>query len=212
MNLDILKEYCKLIAEDIPTSSLRYYRGRIAKSPCGFTPSEMGAPPKDKSTEGRANSAGISRLYLTSNRETVFHEIRAAEYDYVTIGTFKQLVPLRVVNLSRIAKISPFAEDIDCTILAINKEHLSRINEELSRTMRRNDSLLDYLATQYISDFVMSIEDEKGNCLFDGVVYKSAMTNSGFNLAVFDPSKFKCTYCQTYEVSKLTYEKRISTI
>ena len=205
----MLKNYCLLIAEDLPLSNNRYYRGRISTNSKGFTPSEMSAPPYDKSTDGRANSAGISRLYLTNDRETTFHEIRAAEYDYITVGTFKQLVPLKVVNLSRISKISPFAEDIDCTELAINKDNLSKINEEMSRTSRRGDSPLDYLPTQYICDFVMSLEDDSGNKLFDGISYQSAMHSDGYNLAIFDPKKFKCTFCRTYEVTKLKYTKRI---
>lgn len=55
----------------------------------------------------------------------------------------------------------------------------------------------------------MSLEDDAGNKLFDGIIYQSAMHSSGFNLAIFDPQKFKCTYSQTYEVTKLKYTKTI---
>ena len=114
-----------------------YYRGRIANDIKGFTPKDMGAPPPISATDGRANSNGISRLYLTNNRETTLHEIRAAEYDYITIGTFKPNTPIKVVDLSNISHISPFIEDIDCTALAINKDTLQRINEDMSKTKRR---------------------------------------------------------------------------
>ena len=207
-NLELLAEYCRLIAEDLPVTNKRYYRGRISKDATGFTPSLMGAPPCENATAGRANSDGISRLYLSNDRETTLHEIRAAEYDYITIGTFKQLYPLRVVNLSRISQISPLSEEIDCTELAINKDNLALINKEMAKTMRRGDSLLDYLPTQYICDFVMSIVDKNGNIQFDGICYQSAMNNRGYNLAVFDPQKFKCTFCQTYEITSLKYKKR----
>ena len=185
-----------------------YYRGRIANDIKGFTPKDMGAPPPISATDGRANSNGISRLYLTNNRETTLHEIRAAEYDYITIGTFKPNTPIKVVDLSNISHISPFIEDIDCTALAINKDTLQRINEDMSKTMRRGDSNLDYLPTQFISDFVMSIIDADGNALYDGIKYKSAMNTGGYNLAIFDPSKFKCTSCKTYEITRLTYSKK----
>ena len=194
INTKLLREYCISIYEDIPVGSQRYYRSRIAKDARGYSPSNMGAPPREKASEGRANSAGISRLYLTNNRETALHEIRAAEYDYVTIATFKQMVPIRIVDLQRIDKISPvdIGADIDCTALAINREHLQRINSEMSKTMRKNDSPLDYLPTQYICDFVMSITDDDGTPLFDGIKYKSAMHNQGANYAIFYPQKFKC--------------------
>lgn len=206
---ECLKKYCLDISKKIPISKQRFYRGRIAEDSNGFSPSEMGAPPKEYATNGRANSDGISRLYLTDNRETTFHEIRAAEYDYVSIGTFKQLKEINVVDLKQIHKISPFGDDVDCTALVINREHLIKINQEMSRPMRRGDSPLDYLPTQYICDFVMSITDEDGNPLFDGIEYQSAMHSRGSNLAIFYPENFKCTYSRTYEVKKLHYTKEV---
>ena len=207
INLDLLKDYCFAISEEIHPSEKRYYRGRIANNAEGFKPSEMGAPPKEKATDGRANAAGVPRLYLTNDKETTLHEIRAAEYDYVTIATFKPKSKLNIVNLSKISNISPFSGDVECTALAINKDTLSKINEEMSKTMRRGDSFLDYLPTQYISDFIMSILDEDGNPLYDGIIYKSAMNSKGYNLAIFDPDKFKCTYCKTYEIVELKYKR-----
>lgn len=208
IDTEILKALCMSIAKDIPTGKQRYYRGRISYNPKGYKPKKMGAPPTDKATDGRANSAGISRLYLTDSRETTFHEIRAAEYDYVTIGTFKLLEPIKVVDLSRIGSISPFAsesDEFDCTALAINREHLKKINQEISRTMRKGDSPLDYIPTQYICDFIMSITDALGNPLYDGIEYKSAMHKAGANLTIFYPDKFRCTYSKTYEVTELKY-------
>ena len=205
---ELLKKYCILISKTISAGSQRFYRGRIAHNASGFTCKKMGAPPIEVATDGRANSVGISRLYLADNLETTFHEIRAAEYDYVTIGTFKALRDIKVVDLKRIALISPFSIDVDCTALAINSEHLRRINEEMSKTMRRGDSPLDYLPTQYIADFIMSITDEKGVPMFDGIEYQSAMHSRGANLTIFYPEVFKCTYCRTYEVTALAYEKK----
>jgi len=206
---ELLKKYCIDISKTIPVGKQRFYRGRIAGNRNGFSSSEMGAPPKEIASEGRANSAGISRLYLTNDRETTFHEIRAAEYDYVSIGTFKQLKPIKVVDLKLIHKISPFGIDVDCMSLAINREHLLKINQEMSRTMRRGDSPLDYLPTQYICDFIMSIVDDEGTPMFDGIEYQSAMHSKGSNLAIFNPDLFKCTYSRTYEVKKLHYVKSL---
>ena len=167
---ELFKEYCLAISADIIVGNQRFYRGRIASNKEGFTPANMGAPGKGLASDGRANSAGISRLYLASDKTTTLHEIRAAEYDYVAIGTFKPVRTIHIVDLQRIDKISPFNEDIDCTALAINKEHLSKINAEMSRTMRKGDSPLDYLPTQYICDFIMSITDENGQPVFDGIM------------------------------------------
>lgn len=207
-----LKEYCLLMQKNIPIGKQRYYRGRIAHDKTGYSPSEMGAPPIDKATDGRANAAGISRLYLTDSRETTYHEIRAAEFDYVTIGTFKLLEPIKVVDLRRIESVSPspFAsetDEIDCTALAINRAHLKKIGQEIGRTMRRGDSPLDYIPTQYICDFIMSITNDDGSPMFDGIEYQSAMHSMGANLTIFYPEKFKCTYSKTFEVTQLRYTK-----
>ncbi len=209
IDTELLREYCLQIAEVIPVDKRRFYRGRIAHNSKGFLPKEMGAPPIEKATAGRANSEGISRLYLTDSRETTFHEIRAAEYDYVTIGTFKLREPIKVVNLSRIGKSSPFLSggEVDCTALVINREHLQKINQEIARTMRRGDSILDYIPTQYICDYVMSICDDAGNPVFDGIRYQSAMHSAGSNFTIFYPNKFKCTSRRTYEVTNLQYTK-----
>lgn len=71
--------------------------------------------------------------------------------------------------------------------------------------MRKGDSPLDYIPTQYICDFIMSITDALGNPLYDGIEYKSAMHKAGANLTIFYPDKFRCTYSKTYEVTELKY-------
>ena len=210
VNTELLRQYCFALSKEIKVDQ-KFYRGRIAGNKEGHTKDGIGAPPPTKASDGRANPKGISRLYLTYDQDTTLHEIRAAEFDYVTIGTFKAKVPLRLVDLKRINSISPFLPDIDCAALAINREHLEKIGFEISKTMRRGDSPLDYVPTQYIADFIMSIEDEEGNPVFDGVEYQSAMKSGGANLAVFYPEKFNCVYRRTYEVKKLIYEKDLPT-
>lgn len=208
INTNLLKVYCNQIVKNIGISSRKFYRGRISQTETGFQKNEMGAPPQKVATDGRANSFGISRLYLAYDVDTTLHEIRAAEFDYVTIANFKLVESIRVVDLKRIGRISPFLPDVDSTELAINREHLQKIAHEIGRTVRRGDSLLDYLPTQYICDFIMSIEDENGKYRFDGIEYQSAMKDGGANLAIFYPGKFKCTSCSTYEVIELKYSKR----
>lgn len=211
INTELLKKYCESesLTLEIKPDERKFYRGRIARNKKGYKPSEMGAPPIHLVGDGRANSAGISRLYLTDDKETILHEIRAAEYDYVTIGTFKLQETIKVVDLRLINNISPITSD-DCTRLAINLEHFQKINDEMCKTMRRGDSPLDYLPTQYICDFIQSITDEEGNSVYQGIMYKSAMHEVGSNLVIFDPTLFRCTYTKTYEVTKLRYDKMVT--
>ena len=147
----------------------------------------MGAPPHDKAKGGRVNPAGISILYLSDEAETTLYEIRAGVYDYVTVGCFKLLKDIEVINLANIDRISPFIGidyGFDLTQYAMNIEHLKMIAQEIAKPLR-NDNTLDYLPPQYISDYIRS----KG---YNGIEYGSTMRKQGFNLAVFDPMLLRC--------------------
>jgi len=107
------------------------------------------------------------------------------------------LQDIEVVNLAAIDKISPFQE-IDCNLLAINLPHLRKIAYDISKPLRKHDSTLDYLPTQYISDYIKS----EG---FAGIEYKSTMCKKGVNFAVFDESLFECIGTESYDIESLTY-------
>ena len=87
---------------------------------------------------------------------------------------------------------------MDCLEYAINKEHLNKINDEMGKIMSRSDSTLDYVPTQYITDFVKSII-HNGVAEYAGIEYKSVMHSDGYNLALFDPDLFKCVDMEGYD-------------
>ena len=176
------------------------YRSRICPNEKGFMRTEMGSPPDHKAKGGRVNPTGISILYLSDSKETTLYEIRAGIYDFVTVGRFKLQRDIEVINLADIDRISPFIGidyGFDFTQYAVNIEHLKMIAQEIAKPLR-NDNALDYLPTQYISDYIRS----KG---YDGIEYISTMCKKGANLAVFDPSLFKCTGTSVYDVKSISY-------
>lgn len=177
-----------------------FYRSRICPDEKGYSRTEMGPPPDPISKGGRVNPAGISILYLSDSRDTTLYEIRAGVYDYVTVGRFKLQKDIEVINLADIDKISPFIGidyDFDFTQYAMNIEHLKMIAQEIAKPLR-NDNALDYIPTQYISDFIRS----KG---YAGIEYFSTMRKNGTNLAVFSPDLFKCTASAVYDVKSISY-------
>lgn len=177
------------------------FRSRICPDENGYHCKEMGAPPNNLARGGRVNPAGISILYLADEAETTLYEVRAGVYDYVTVGRFKLQKDIKVINLTGIDSISPFIgidHGFDYTQYAVNIEHLKMIAQEIAKPLR-NDNSLDYLPTQYISDFIRS----KG---YDGIEYGSTMRTRGFNLAVFDPNLFKCTSSKVYDVKSISYD------
>lgn len=206
IELSILNRYCSFIRKVYKKGSI-FYRGRISPEN-GFPAEEMDAPPSDKATAGRANSAGIRCLYLANDLDTTIHEIRAGVFDYISVGCFELTEDIVVVDLKAIDHISPFIEGCDFLEHAINKEHLKRINMEIGRALRRSDSVLDYIPTQYIADFIKSILHD-GKPEYAGIEYNSTINQSGQNLAIFYPELFKCTHVDVYHIKELHYEKEI---
>lgn len=177
------------------------YRSRICSDEKGYKPKEMGPPPDTEAKGGRVNPTGISILYLSDSKETTFYEIRAGVHDFVTVGRFKLLKDVTVINIAGIDCISPFIGThygFDFTQYAINIQNLKMIAQEIAKPLR-NDNSLDYLPTQYISDYIRS----KG---YDGIEYISAMSRRGINLAVFDSELFECTGTSVYDVKLISYD------
>jgi hypothetical protein len=195
-NSDSFEKILESVGKIYPLDTC-FFRARIASDKNGFDLSEMGAPPKGKRSAGRINPEGISVLYLSSDSETVLREVRATVFDYGTIGEFKLKKHIKVANLSAISSTSPFRY-VDIERYAANREVFKEISAEIAKPLRRNDSPLEYLPTQYIAEFIKS----KG---FDGVEYASTLKEGGFNIAVFDEKIFDCINVKTVEVSEISY-------
>lgn len=196
INKDILIYFCNYIKKTYKAGAV-FYRARICPDEIGFPFDKMGAPPAREATAGRANPTGISCLYLADNSETALNEIRAGVYDYVAVGEFILKNDIEIVDFTLIDQISPFWK-IDYTILSVNKKNLKKISSEIAKPLRRQDSALDYLPTQYISDFIKS----RG---FAGIEYKSTMKRGGYNLAIFNESLFECKNVDVYDIRELKY-------
>ena len=174
-----------------------FYRARRAGNNKGLVVDEMGAPPRGVSSAGRINPEGISVLYLASDAETALSEIRASTYDFVSVGTFSAKKKFRVVNLLELARISPFVYG-DLWQFVINQQCLRDFSDAVSKPLRRSDSHLDYLPTQFIAEFIKSEN-------YDGVEYKSTMNPNGTNIAIFDEDLFQCIEVQTVEISRIHF-------
>lgn len=205
INTDILEHFCSYIRRPYKRGDI-FYRGRISSS-VGYSLQEMGAPPYERATAGRANASGIRCLYLANDVDTAVHEVRAGAFDFISIGKFELQEDIIVVDLKSIDKISPFIDGLDYLEHAINKEHLNKINAEMGKALRRSDNVLDYVPTQYISDFIKSIELH-GIPEYKGIEYNSTMNEYGFNLAIFYPDLFNCIDVNVYKIEHLRYEQR----
>jgi hypothetical protein len=209
-----LKKDTTLFRARIGVSSIEFDEGD--EQPCPISPLEMGAPPKQLAKAGRLNSEGIPFLYLATKIDTAVSEVRPWIGSELTIGFFKILSDLRIVDTSNDKPkyffslyefVNPNGQDfdirkrpIDSYTSAEKEEYIwGDINSAFSRPISPSDSPLKYLPTQYLSEKLKT----EG---YDGIAYKSSLSSEGYNVALFDPQKAKCTGCRMYEIKQVKYE------
>jgi RES domain len=197
INLALLEELFKRHEKPYRKGKI-FHRARICDGEHIYDKGEMGKPPVEKSTAGRANPKGISYLYVSNDWETTLYETRASLYDYVTLAEFKISKDINVLNLRDTSKISPFTLDDDIGEYLKHKKYLSKLEKELSKPIRRQDSELDYLPTQYLCEFIKSIG-------FDGVEFRSSLNPEGYNLAIFNDEGFECIKTTLHEVKSVKF-------
>ncbi|MBN1663994.1 MAG: RES family NAD+ phosphorylase [Deltaproteobacteria bacterium] len=142
-----------------------------------FSLSEMGMPPPEKSTAGRANRKSESVLYLANNARTALAEVRAWKGMAVAIARFQIKKPLSVVSLLNCdMPESPFFQEYLEWKIQLGAL-FDRLAEELSQPALPNEDENIYFSTQYLCDWI----NKSG---YDGIEYPSAM-GAGYNVALF---------------------------
>ena len=187
------------------TESDTLFRARLhaesSKTP--YAAESMMCPPREQAREGRANSQGIPVLYLSDNIDTTLYEVRATYLDEVSVGTFK------VKEDRESLLLVDFTEDPTLygrgKINVAIKAHLlkQRISTDLSKPMRRYDTEIEYVPTQFICEFIRWVTGA------NGIRFASSRHTEGRNVVIFDQDLVTCTAVDVYRVSKLTLEYEI---
>lgn len=177
-----------------------FYRARLHKNADeeSFSSEEMLCPPRRIATAGRANSSGIPYLYLSDNAETVLYEIRASYLDEVSVASFRVQKDLASsIIISDFTEIpSLYAPDeVNQRIKATLLKQL--ISLDLSRPMRRYDSEIDYIPTQFICEFIKVFTNVKG------IKFKSSLHPIGNNLVIFDEDIMESVEVRKVQVSRV---------
>ena len=201
LDLEKLKTLLARYEKHIPKGR-EFYRARISTKN-GFPIDEMRNPPADKAKAGRANPVGISYLYLADQLKTTLYETRASLYDFVSIGEFRLNEDVKVINL-RGDTYDPIylAEQGELEDFLIHLPFISKLEFGLSKPRRRSDNELDYLPTQYLSEFIKSMG-------FDGVEFQSSLYAEGYNLAIFKPEKFECIKVNVCEIETIDLKHKL---
>lgn len=176
----------------------KLFRARILpKSINKYKRKEMGCPPSELATAGRANPAGISYLYLCEDEPTTYYEVRATYLDKLSIGTFRILRDLRIVDFSTKVSLYYAFSNGGVTNAIVAKLILDEISRDMSRPMRRFDSEQEYVPTQMICEYCKLMVKA------DGVSFKSSVYKDGRNYVLFDKNNAKCTNVVSREVNSV---------
>ncbi|MBU1369529.1 MAG: RES family NAD+ phosphorylase [Bacteroidetes bacterium] len=177
----------------------KLYRARVhhQSGQPAYPSNEMMPPPSDIAHGGRANPVGIPYLYLSDNPETVLYEVRAAYLDELSVGVFQlnnegsdiRIVDFTVVpSLFNVGKIK---ETIKAQLLR------EMISTDLSKPMRRYDSEIEYIPTQFICEYIRVFTGA------DGIRFKSSLHPLGNNIVIFDKQFMNCKEVKLNTVSAI---------
>jgi hypothetical protein len=156
-------------------------------------------PLANRAREGRANSKGIPVIYLADDVPTAVAEVRPWVGAYVSVGTFRIVRPVRIVNLDAGAKGRKFYSqepDADEREQAVWAD----VDRAFSTPVNPSDDLADYAPTQIVAEVFRT----RG---LDGIAYRSAL-GSGQNVALFDIDSVDLETCEFVDVDKVEFKIR----
>lgn len=175
------------------------FRARILDGERPYLPAQMGAPPAEVATHGRANPVGIPYLYLASDTQTAVSELRPHVGDRACVAAFTLPGKLKLVDLrdpKRTASPFAMADEGKIALLRRDLAFLAQLGQELSRPVGSHSAPIQYLPSQYLCEFIK-------RCRFDGVMYKSSV-GPGVNVAVFNPGIAGVGAVRQYSVSEVS--------
>lgn len=176
-----------------------FFRARISEEP--LNADQMGCPPREIVTGGRANPMGIPYLYVADSLLTCISEVRPSNSSGVYVAQVTPVRELSVLDLTTPRK--------NCSSSAFGEEQLSAVlgflgllelfSNELSKPIRPENSNLDYIPTQFLCEFI------KSEAKFDGIVFNSSF-GQGKNYVFFDGNSLTPAAPVKYIVNKTIHE------
>lgn len=172
-----------------------FYRAREAnvkqkRMQIYLDPSQKLGPPESRiARAGRLNSTGIRVFYASFEIATCISEIRLPVGGIAIVGKFELTKPIQILDLTIFKRhLSKFDPDYDQK--KIKWAFLSKFQNEIQKPILPQDTDIDYIPTQAVSDYLANkfeIEINGQKSKIDGIVYSSSQTNgNGLNIALFN--------------------------
>lgn len=163
-------------------------------------PSRM-VPLVDAASEGRANPKGIPRLYLADNRNTAIAEVRPWIGSLVSVGYFKTVRDLVIVDCRDDAGKAHFYLEGEPGAEERQAAVWSDVAAAFRAPVQRTDDRAEYAPTQIIVEQFQDLG-------YDGVIYGSAFGSAGSNLVLFDAGAAELVSTELHEVKGVTLDTK----
>lgn len=171
-------------------------------------PPERMKPPADHTSEGRVNPRGIPFLYLSFDCETAICEVRPWLGALVSVGEFRTTRDLKLADFTKhkgklgnwdVLLNLPVERWQKLTPDEVEQAVWADIDSAFARPVGPQDEHIDYVPTQIIAELLR----HQG---FDGVGYRSAMNEGGYNIALFDLGAADLAICHLVAIEKVSYQ------
>jgi RES domain-containing protein len=178
--VDLLIDYAKKHkAVSLPRSTL-LYRARIndTDNNTPFALDKMSAPPAHLAGHGRLNPRGIPYLYLASDTITAISEVRPWVGCELTVAEFCLVDECELINFSKKHLVNvPRGDEFDGAEFTWRE----LITWMFSAPFDPRDDTA-YIPTQYLTERIKGAG-------FVGIMYDSALSTGGYNVALFDAKR-----------------------
>ena len=161
--------------------------------PCAYRPERM-KPIPGRAKEGRANPTGIPVLYLSTHKETAMSEVRPWIGSMISCAHFNTTRKLNIVDVSVYHRkgFVLFFEEPEAS--EREKAVWTQIDQAFSTPVTSEDIAASYVPTQVIAELFK-------NEGYNGIAYKSAFGDDGYNIALFELDDARLTTCILHDVN-----------
>ncbi len=162
-----------------------------------YSPDEMKSPKPELVGGGRANPSGIPYLYLSDNPDTVLYEVRASYLDELSIARFqlkKEFDSIKIVDFTEDSPLFQPTKVNDTIKASLLRK---KISLDLSKPMRRYDSEIEYIPTQFICEFINVFTGA------NGIRFNSSLHIGGKNIVIFNQEFMECKSIQLKKINSL---------
>lgn len=167
-----------------------FFRARIWSHLKAPEANDLGAPPKERASAGRMNPAGISYLYLATDKETALAEVIGRPPCNVAVAHFINRDKLIFLDLSDLPDPDSIPDDTQAKKEAL--KFLHHFVHSISQPVERDGhEHVSYVPSQVVCEYFAQIyPNDIGNekttrlCLH-GIMYPSVIRDGGKNLVLF---------------------------